>query len=117
MVDEVSRSNSNPEVLVRLADVIESRKAAAPEASYVARLHHAGVDAIAKKLGEEATETIIAAKNGGREQIVYETADLWFHSLMLLSQFGIRPDEVFAELERRFGTSGLAEKASRGTGA
>ncbi len=116
MTDEVSRSASSAEVLARLADVIESRKAASPDASYVARLHHAGVDAIAKKLGEEATEAIIAAKNGGREEIVYETADLWFHCLILLSHCGIRPDEVFAELERRFGTSGLAEKASRGAG-
>jgi phosphoribosyl-ATP pyrophosphohydrolase len=101
------------DVLNRLAEILEQRKAANPESSYVAKLYSKGTNAILKKIGEEATETVMAAKEGDRAQIVYETADLWFHTLVLLAQQGISPDEVLAELDRRFGTSGLEEKASR----
>ena len=106
--------SSMRDTLNQLADVLEQRKQADPESSYVARLYHMGLDAILKKIGEEATETVMAAKDGDREKIVYETADLWFHSLVLLAQQGLRPDDVLQELERRFGLSGLDEKASRG---
>ena len=102
------------EVLARLARTIASRKGADPESSYVARLQTEGRDAILKKIGEEAAETMIAAKNGDRSAIVHETADLWFHTLVMLSDCGLSPDDVLAELERRFGTSGIEEKASRG---
>ncbi|RFA24770.1 phosphoribosyl-ATP diphosphatase [Alkalilimnicola ehrlichii] len=100
-------------VLSQLAEVLEARKGADPKESYVARLYDKGLDAILKKIGEEATETVIAAKDGDRQQIVYETADLWFHCLVMLMQQGIRPEEVLSELERRFGLSGIAEKAAR----
>ncbi len=96
-----------------LEAVLEERKNADPKDSYVAHLYHKGLDKILKKIGEEATETVIAAKDGDRAQIVYEMADLWFHSLVLLSQQGIRAEEILAELERRMGISGHAEKASR----
>jgi phosphoribosyl-ATP pyrophosphohydrolase len=101
------------DVLQRLADVLESRKAADPATSYVAGLYARGLDAILKKIGEEATETVMAAKDGDAEQIVRETADLWFHSLVLLAHQGLGPEQVLAELERRFGLSGLEEKAGR----
>ncbi len=101
------------EVLARLARIIASRKGADPESSYVARLQTEGRDAILKKIGEEAAETMIAAKNGDPSAIVRETADLWFHTLVMLSDCGLSPDDVLAELERRFGTSGIEEKASR----
>ncbi len=101
------------EVLDRLARIIASRKGADPESSYVARLHSEGLDAILNKMGEEAVETIIAAKNGDSSAIVHETADLWFHTLVMLSDCGLGPKDVLAELERRFGTSGIVEKASR----
>lgn len=101
------------DVLHRLAEVIETRRTAAPDESYVAALFRDGLDKILKKIGEEATETIIAGKNGERQQVVYETADLWFHSVVLLKFMGIEPAEVLAELERRFGHSGVAEKAAR----
>lgn len=101
------------DTLERLAEVLESRKAADPDSSYVARLYAKGLDAILKKIGEEATETVIAAKGGNADQIVYETADLWFHCLVLLAQQGLGPQHVLAELERRFGLSGLEEKARR----
>ncbi len=100
-------------VLERLAEVIDERRAADPKASYVAGLFHAGLDKILKKVGEEAAETIIAGKGGDPAQIVYETADLWFHSVVLLKYQGIEPSAVLAELERRFGRSGVAEKAER----
>ncbi|MEZ5451036.1 MAG: phosphoribosyl-ATP diphosphatase [Thiolinea sp.] len=103
----------NDRVLSEVAAVLEARKQAEPDSSYVARLYHKGLDAILKKIGEEATETVMAAKDGAKDKIVYEVADLWFHSLVLLAQQGLHPDDVLAELERRFGTSGLAEKASR----
>ncbi len=108
--------NQMSEVLLRLAKTIASRKGADPDSSYVARLHSEGRDAILKKIGEEASETIIAAKNGDNPAVVHETADLWFHTLVMLSDCGLGPEEVLAELERRFGTSGLEEKAARGRG-
>jgi phosphoribosyl-ATP pyrophosphohydrolase len=99
--------------LEKLAVVIEQRKAAKPESSYVATLYHEGMDTILKKVGEEATETIIAAKGGDNEQLVYETADLWFHTLVMLAARDLGPADVLAELERRFGLSGIDEKAAR----
>lgn len=104
------------DVLDKLAEVLEARKAAAPEDSYAASLYARGIDAILKKIGEEAAETIIAGKGDDAEAVVRETADLWFHSLVLLAAKGHHPREVLAELERRFGTSGHDEKAARGRG-
>ncbi len=101
------------DTLQQLAKVLEERKSAAPDSSYVASLYHKGLDAILKKIGEEATETVMAAKDGEKDKIIYETADLWFHTLVLLAQQGLGPDDVLKELERRFGLSGLEEKASR----
>jgi phosphoribosyl-ATP pyrophosphohydrolase len=101
------------EILNRLAETLESRKGADPTSSYVAKLYSKGLDAILKKIGEEATETVIAAKDGDKAQIVYETADLWFHCLVMLAHQGLGPDDVLAELARREGLSGLAEKAAR----
>lgn len=101
------------EVLEQLARVLEERKQADPDSSYVAGLYAKGLDAILKKVGEEATETVMAAKDGVAEKIVYETADLWFHTLVLLAHEGLGPDAVLKELQRRFGLSGLQEKASR----
>ena len=106
------------DTLARLAAVIESRKPANggdPATSYVARLLSKGTDAVLKKVGEEATETVIAAKDGNVQQIVRETADLWFHSMVMLAAFGLKPDDVLAELERREGMSGLEEFAQRST--
>jgi phosphoribosyl-ATP pyrophosphohydrolase len=102
------------DILQQLARVLEERKSADPDSSYVARLYDKGLDAILKKVGEEATETVMAAKDGNRERIIYETADLWFHTLVMLAQQGLGPDDVLAELDRRFGLSGLEEKANRG---
>ena len=102
------------DILQQLAEVLEQRKGADPESSYVAKLYGKGLDAILKKIGEEATETVMAAKDGQKQQIVYETADLWFHTLVLLAQQGLGPDDVLQELARRFGISGIEEKASRG---
>jgi phosphoribosyl-ATP pyrophosphohydrolase len=101
------------DTLERLAEVLEARKGADPESSYVAKLYAKGLDAILKKIGEEATETVMAAKDGVPDKIVHEVADLWFHSLVLLAQQGLGPRQVLAELERRFGLSGLEEKARR----
>src|SRR5947207_14609577 len=101
------------EVLARLAAAIESRKAADPKSSYVASLFARGDDAILKKIGEEATETVMAAKDGDRLRIVAEVADLWFHCLVLLARHGLGPDAVLAELAKREGVSGHIEKASR----
>jgi phosphoribosyl-ATP pyrophosphohydrolase len=101
------------DLLQQLAQVLEQRKTADPEKSYVANLYAKGLDAILKKVGEEATETVIAAKNDDAEQLIYETADLWFHSLVLLAHKGLEPELVLKELERRFGLSGLEEKARR----
>lgn len=102
------------EILARLAAVLESRKGADPESSYVARLYAKGLDSILKKIGEEATETVLAAKGGDRGQLIHEVADLWFHTLVLLAREGLRPAQVLEELERRFGLSGLEERARRG---
>ena len=101
------------DTLQRLAQVLEERKSADPDSSYVASLYAKGLDSILKKIGEEATETVIAAKGGDKDQIVYEMADLWFHSLVLLAQQGLQPEDVLLELDRRFGLSGLEEKAAR----
>lgn len=103
-------------MLARLAQVIEQRRLADPDKSYVARLFGKGLDAILKKVGEEATETVMAAKDGVPEKVVYEVADLWFHSLLVLSHFGLQPSDVLAELARREGLSGLEEKANRPSG-
>jgi phosphoribosyl-ATP pyrophosphohydrolase len=100
-------------VLARLADVIESRRGGDPAASSGARLLAPAPDAVLKKIGEEATETVMAAKDGAPERIVAECADLWFHCLVMLAQHGLRPEQVLAELELRAGTSGLEEKAAR----
>jgi len=99
--------------LTQLAAVLEQRKQESPDSSYVASLYDKGLDTILKKIGEEATETVIAAKGGDKEQIIYEMADLWFHSMVLLAQQGLHPDDILQELQRRFGLSGLEEKAQR----
>ncbi len=100
-------------ILETLAQELEKRKASDASDSYVASLYQAGTDAILKKVGEEATETIIAVKSGKRNDIVHETADLWFHTLVMLAEQGLGPDDVLQELQRRFGRSGHDEKASR----
>ncbi|NOQ36592.1 MAG: phosphoribosyl-ATP diphosphatase [Methylococcaceae bacterium] len=99
--------------LTQLAEVLEQRKQQPADKSYVASLYNKGLDTILKKIGEEATETVIAAKDGNKEQIIYETADLWFHCMVLLAQQDLHPDDVLNELQRRFGLSGLEEKAQR----
>ncbi len=101
------------DTLNRLAELLEQRKSADPQTSYVAKLYAKGMDSILKKVGEEATETIIAAKNGDNEHLIYETADLWFHTLVMLAQAGLKPQDILDELARREGLSGLEEKASR----
>jgi len=101
------------DILIELAQVLEARKQASPDDSYVASLYAKGLDAILKKIGEEATETVMAAKDGNKEQIVYETADLWFHTLVLLAQQGLGPNDVLSELAHRFGISGIEEKGGR----
>lgn len=101
------------DTLARLAEVLENRKAADPQTSYVAKLYAKGMDSILKKVGEEAAETIIAAKDGDPQKIIYETADLWFHTLVMLAHAGLHPDDILNELARREGLSGLAEKAAR----
>ncbi|OAJ70704.1 phosphoribosyl-ATP diphosphatase [Methylobacillus sp. MM3] len=101
------------DTLNRLAEVLESRKSADPQSSYVAKLYAKGLDSILKKVGEEAAETIIAAKDGDPQKIIYETADLWFHTLVMLAHVGLHPDDILNELARREGLSGLVEKASR----
>jgi phosphoribosyl-ATP pyrophosphohydrolase len=112
--------NNSADALARLAAVVESRLPANggdPEKSYVARLLHKGPDAFLKKIGEEATEVVMAAKDadhgGDRSKILYEVADLWFHSMIALAHYGLTPADVIAELERREGTSGIEEKALR----
>ena len=104
------------DILERLQAAIAARRGADPSTSYVASLQARGLDAILKKVGEEATETVLAAKGGTREAIVHETADLWFHCLVMLSWHGVKAEEVLAELERREGRSGVEEKASRAKG-
>ncbi len=117
---EISQYSSDEGVLARLAATIESRKRAHggdPDKSYVARLLHQGPDAFLKKIGEEATEVVMAAKDldhgGDRAKLVGEVADLWFHCMVALAHYGATPHEVIAELERRAGTSGIEEKALR----
>ena len=101
------------DTLARLAAVIAQRRAADPDRSYVARLKAKGLDAMLKKVGEEATETVMAAKDGAPERVVAEVADLWFHSMLVLAHFGLQPADVLAELARREGQSGLEEFAAR----
>jgi len=105
------------EVLIHLAQVLEQRKQADPEKSYVASLHAKGLNKILEKVGEECTETLLAAKDAERSgessEVIYETADLWFHSLVMLSRLGLGPQDILDELARRFDLSGLEEKASR----
>lgn len=101
------------EILQRLTETLEARKSAAPDSSYVAKLYAKGEDAILKKIGEEATETVMAAKDGQNEKIIHEVADLWFHTLVLLASRGLSAQDVLNELARREGVSGIEEKASR----
>lgn len=101
------------DILERLAVTLEARKSSAADSSYVASLYARGLDAMLKKIAEEAAETIMAAKDGDPKKIVYETADLWFHTLILLASQGLGPQDVLAELARREGLSGLTEKAAR----
>jgi phosphoribosyl-ATP pyrophosphohydrolase len=102
------------DVLARIADTIARRRDADPKSSYVASLFAKGDDAIARKIGEEAVETVMAAKDGDPARVTAEVADLWFHCMVLLARFGLTPADVIAELARREGTSGHAEKAARG---
>jgi phosphoribosyl-ATP pyrophosphohydrolase len=101
------------DVLQRLTEALEARKHASPDASYVAKLYARGLDAILKKVGEEATETVMAAKDGQPEKIIHEVADLWFHTLVLLAHQGLSAQDVLSELARREGMSGIDEKANR----
>jgi phosphoribosyl-ATP pyrophosphohydrolase len=110
---EAGHRDTSNTVLERLADVIASRRGTDPERSYVARLLARGNDSILKKIGEEATETVMAGKDAVPERIIAETADLWFHCLVMLEFHGIRPGQVLDELARREGLSGLEEKALR----
>lgn len=109
----MSDATETTDTLARLAAVIESRRGGDPDKSYVARLFAKGPDAILKKIGEEATETVMAAKDGDRQRIVAEVADLWFHTMVALAQFGLKPQDVLDELARREGLSGLEEMALR----
>ena len=104
------------DILNRLADLLEQRKTAEPDTSYVAKLYSKGMDSILKKVGEEATETIIAAKGGNTDEIIYETADLWFHTMVMLAKAGLKPQDVLNELARREGLSGIDEKNARDKG-
>ncbi|NOQ90965.1 MAG: phosphoribosyl-ATP diphosphatase [Gammaproteobacteria bacterium] len=108
---------SNDEILAQLTEILEQRKSAEPDSSYVASLYNKGLDAILKKVGEEATETVMAAKDaasgGNKDKLVYEVADLWFHTMILLADQNLSADDVLAELARRFGVSGHDEKAAR----
>ena len=101
------------DVLQRLAETLRARKQASPETSYVAKLFSKGEDAILKKVGEEATEVILASKGGDKSHLVYETADLWFHCMVMLAHHGLSANDVLDELARREGLSGIAEKNSR----
>jgi len=101
------------ELLNKLAALLEERKKADPDSSYVASLHAKGEDAVLKKIGEESAELIIAGKTRDRQAVVHETADLWFHTLVLLSSLDLGPNDILFELDRRFGQSGMEEKANR----
>lgn len=105
---------ANAAVLDLLQETIRERLNADPEHSYVARLHSKGLDAVLKKVGEEASEVLLAAKNEDSTNLVHELADLWFHCAVLMAHAGIEPEQLYSELARRAGTSGLAEKAARG---
>lgn len=109
----MSSEKMNRGILQRLTETLEARKQASPESSYVARLLSKGEDAILKKIGEEATEMILASKGGDKTHLVYETADLWFHCMVLLAKHGLSADDVLNELARREGLSGIAEKEGR----
>jgi len=109
----MSSDKNNQDILQRLTQTLEACKHASPETSYVARLYSKGEDAILKKIGEEATELILASKERDKTRLVYETADLWFHCMVLLAQYGLSANDVLIELARREGTSGLVEKAAR----
>jgi len=112
---EPARAGPGPlDVLERVAAAIAARRGADPATSYVASLFAKGEDAVLKKIGEEATETVMAAKDGDKLRVAAEVADLWFHCLVLLARHGLGPSDVAAELARREGVSGLAEKAARG---
>lgn len=100
-------------VLEKINQVLKQRKNASADSSYVATLYEKGLDAILKKIGEEATETILAAKSGDKHDIIHETADLWFHCLVMLVDQGIEPEQILNELDSRFGISGHDEKANR----
>ena len=104
------------DILQRLTETIQARKQAAPDTSYVAKLFSKGENAILKKIGEEATEVLLAAKGGDKTHLVYETADLWFHCMVLLAQHDLNANDVLNELARREGVSGIAEKQSRKEG-
>lgn len=102
------------DILEDLAKILEERKAANPDDSYVASLYAKGTDKILKKVGEEATEVVMAAKDADNLKLVHETADLWFHTMVMLAHAGLGPEDILQELDRRFGISGHEEKASRG---
>jgi len=112
----MNQEKMSPDILQRLTKTLEARKQAAPESSYAARLFSKGEDAILKKIGEETTELILASKEGDKSHLVYETADLWFHCMVLLAQHGLSAADVLTELARREGLSGIAEKESRKKG-
>lgn len=101
------------QIIEQLSEILEDRKQQSADESYVASLYHKGLDKILKKVGEESTETVMAAKDGDKDHLVYEVADLWFHTMILLAHEGKSGQDVLTELERRFGTSGHVEKASR----
>ncbi len=118
-MNSTEKTANADQVLTALAAVIESRRGDDPDTSYVARLLSRAPDAVLKKIGEEATETVMAAKDGDAAAIIAETADLWFHCLVMLAQYGLHPQAVLDELQRRSGIGGLQEKAARqgGSGA
>ena len=101
------------DILKKIAGILELRKQAEPETSYVAGLYASGINTILKKVGEEATEVVIAANSGDKNAIIHETADLWFHTLVMLAQCNLGPEDILNELEKRFGQSGLEEMANR----
>jgi phosphoribosyl-ATP pyrophosphohydrolase len=101
------------DILKTLDDILEQRKQSSPDESYAAKLLNDGIDSILKKVGEEATETVIASKSGKKEEIIHEIADLWFHTLVLLKHHNLDSEDILNELERRFGLSGIEEKANR----
>jgi phosphoribosyl-ATP pyrophosphohydrolase len=108
-----STRDGEADTLRQLAATLEKRKNAPPGESYVAHLYATGLDGILKKIGEEATETILAAKTNDPDRLIHETADLWFHTLVMLAHQGLGPEDILEELRRRLGLSGLVEKASR----